>query len=159
MGNNKEFDNILNECLESLLTGGETIEQCLAQYPEQALELRPLLETALAARKVSSIQPRPEFKSRARYQFRAALQMAMATIGGAQVLRLDHLTGSLEVGKKADIAVVDLGGPHIMPHFQLSDDNLYSQLVYAGKSSDVCHVLVNGRFLMRDRQLLTMDEA
>ena len=78
MGNNKEFDNILNECLESLLTGGETIEQCLAQYPEQALELRPLLETALAARKVSSIQPRPEFKSRARYQFRAALQEAPA---------------------------------------------------------------------------------
>ena len=85
--------------------------------------------------------------------------LAMATIGGAQVLRLDHLTGSLEAGKKADIAVIDLGGPHVMPRFQLSDDNLYSQLVYASKSSDVRHVLVNGRFLMRDRQLLTMDET
>jgi 5-methylthioadenosine/S-adenosylhomocysteine deaminase len=69
------------------------------------------------------------------------------------------LTGSLEVSKKADMAVVDLGAPHIMPHFHLSDDNLYSQLVYTGKSSDVCHVLVNGRFLMRDRQLLTVDET
>jgi hypothetical protein len=76
MGKNKEFDNILEECLKRLLTGGETVEECLAQYPEQAVALRPLLETALAAKKVSGIQPRPEFKARARYQFRAALQEA-----------------------------------------------------------------------------------
>ncbi len=76
MGKTKEFDNILNECLERLLMGGETIEQCLVRYPEQAVELRPLLETAMATKRVSSIQPRPEFRSRARYQFRAALQEA-----------------------------------------------------------------------------------
>jgi hypothetical protein len=81
MGKTKEFDNILDECLERLLTGGETIEQCLVQYPEQVVELRPLLETALAAKKVSSIQPRPEFKERARYQFRAALQEIPARRG------------------------------------------------------------------------------
>jgi hypothetical protein len=76
MGKTKEFDNILDECLVRLLTGGETIEQCLAQYPGQAVALRPLLETALATKKVSNIKPRPEFRSRARYQFRAALQEA-----------------------------------------------------------------------------------
>jgi hypothetical protein len=69
----KEFDNILNECLERLLKG-ETVEQCLQGYPEQAEELKPLLETALVAKKASAIQPRADFKARARYQFRSALQ-------------------------------------------------------------------------------------
>jgi hypothetical protein len=71
MKQNKE--NVLNECLERLLEG-ETIEQCLQRYPEQAAELKPLLETALAAKKASAIQPRAEFKARARYQFRSALK-------------------------------------------------------------------------------------
>jgi hypothetical protein len=74
----KEFDNILNECLERLLIKGETIEQCLQSYPEQAAELKPLLETALVAKKASAIQPRAEFKARARYQFRSALQETAA---------------------------------------------------------------------------------
>lgn len=74
MGATKDFNNILDECLEHLLTDGETIDQCLAHYPEQTAELRPLLETALAARKVSNIQPRSEFRARARHQFRTALQ-------------------------------------------------------------------------------------
>lgn len=76
MKKNKEFDNILDECLERLLVRGETIEQCLQRYPEQAAELKPLLETALAAKKASAIQPQAEFKARARYQFREALQEA-----------------------------------------------------------------------------------
>ncbi len=69
----KRFDNILNECLERLLRG-ETIEQCLQDYPEQAAELEPLLRTALAAKRASAIQPRAEFKARARYQLQSALQ-------------------------------------------------------------------------------------
>ncbi len=72
----KEFDNVLDECLERLLIKGETIEQCLQGYPEQAAELKPLLQTALATRKAAAIQPRAEFKARARYQFHAALQEA-----------------------------------------------------------------------------------
>jgi hypothetical protein len=76
MKQNKEFDNILDECLERLLVRGETIEQCIQRYPEQAAQLKPLLETALAAKKASAIQPRAEFKARARYQFRSALQEA-----------------------------------------------------------------------------------
>lgn len=70
----KEFDNILNDCLERLLIEGQSLEQCLEYYPEQADELRPLLETALAAREASAIHPRPDFKAKARYQFRSALQ-------------------------------------------------------------------------------------
>jgi len=87
----------------------------------------------------------------------ARVAFGMATIGGAQALHLDHITGSIEVGKQADLAVVDVEGLHVTPKFSLSADNLYSQLVYAGKSADVCHVLVNGRLLMRARELLTVD--
>jgi hypothetical protein len=71
---NKEFDNILNDCLDRLLLNGESLERCLERYPEQAAELEPLLETALAAREASDIKPRPDFKAQASYQFRAALQ-------------------------------------------------------------------------------------
>ena len=74
MRKSREFDNVLDECLERLLAKGGTVEQCLRSFPEHADELEPLLETALAAKKASAIQPRPEFRDRARYQFYAALQ-------------------------------------------------------------------------------------
>jgi hypothetical protein len=69
----REFDNILDECLERIVLKGETLEQCLKRYPEQADELKPLLETVLAVKKASAVEPRPDFKARARYQFRSAL--------------------------------------------------------------------------------------
>jgi hypothetical protein len=69
----KEFNNILDECLERIVLDGETMEQCLRRYPEQAAELEPLLETVLSVKEASAIQPRPEFKARARYRFRSAL--------------------------------------------------------------------------------------
>ncbi len=71
---NKEFDNILDECLERLLINGETVEQCLQSFPEHTDELKPLLETALDVKETSAIQPSSEFRDRARYQFHAALQ-------------------------------------------------------------------------------------
>jgi len=74
MKRGRNFDDILDECLERLLTKEETLEQCLASYPEQAIELKPLLETALATKQTSAIEPSPEFKARARYEFRSALQ-------------------------------------------------------------------------------------
>ena len=74
MMKDKEFDNILDECLERILTRGETIEQCLESYPEQSAELEPLLQTALLTKRASAIKPRPEFRERARYQLRSALQ-------------------------------------------------------------------------------------
>lgn len=60
--------------MERLLVKDETIEQCLQDYPEQAANLKSLLQTALATRQAIAIQPRAEFKARARYQFRSALQ-------------------------------------------------------------------------------------
>ena len=74
MKKSREFDNILDECLERLLLKGETVEQCLASYPEQAAELEPLLHTALITKKASAIEPRHEFRARARYQFDSALR-------------------------------------------------------------------------------------
>ena len=70
----KEFDNILDECLERVLLKGETIEQCLAGQPEYAAELEPLLRTALDTKEATAIKPRSEFRERASYQFQAALR-------------------------------------------------------------------------------------
>ena len=70
----KNFEDILDDCLERLLVKGETIEDCLAIYPQQADALKPLLQTALATKKAAAIEPRPEFRARARYQFHTALQ-------------------------------------------------------------------------------------
>lgn len=81
----------------------------------------------------------------------------LATIGGAEALHLDEQIGSLQVGKKADLAVVDLNGVHNTPTFSRDPNAIYAQLVYAVKSTDVSHVLVNGRWLLRDRVLQTLD--
>ena len=68
------FDEILNECTERLLRG-ESVEQCLARYPEEATELEPLLRMALAARETSSaVEPRPEFKARVRHAVQSQLR-------------------------------------------------------------------------------------
>ncbi|MFC2033128.1 DUF5667 domain-containing protein [Chloroflexota bacterium] len=76
MKKTKEFDNILDDCLERILANGETIEQCLASYPEQAAELEPLLKTVLLTREATRVKPRREFRERARYQFQAAIREA-----------------------------------------------------------------------------------
>lgn len=84
--------------------------------------------------------------------------LAMATRIGARALHLDAVTGSLEVGKRADVIVVDLDRAHVEPRFSRDPDAVYSQIVYAAKSTDVTDVIVDGRWLLRDRRLLTIDE-
>lgn len=84
--------------------------------------------------------------------------LLMATRQGAKALFLGDVTGSLEVGKRADIIVMDAKPLHNMPHYDVNPDSVYSQIVYAGKSSDVAHVVVDGCMLMRDRALLTLNE-
>ncbi len=74
MKKDREFNNILDECLERLLVRGETLEQCLESYPEQASELEPLLQTAVATRKILAIKPDPEFMAKARHQLDRALR-------------------------------------------------------------------------------------
>jgi 5-methylthioadenosine/S-adenosylhomocysteine deaminase len=88
----------------------------------------------------------------------AATAFSLATIEGARALHLDHLIGSIEQGKRADIAVVSLDRTHQLPAFQRDPDAIYSRLVYATKSTDVRDLMVNGQLLMRDRRLLTLDE-
>ena len=85
--------------------------------------------------------------------------LAMATRIGARALHLGDVTGSLERGKRADLIVVDLERTHNVPRFERDPAAVYSQLVYAAKSTDVCDVMCDGRWLMRDRRLLTLDEA
>ena len=75
----------------------------------------------------------------------------MATIGGARVLGMESEIGSIEPGKRADLVTVDLSQPHAVPLY-----NVYSQLVYALKGSDVRDVMVNGRWIVRDRASLTL---
>jgi len=88
----------------------------------------------------------------------ASWALLMATRLGAQALHLGHLTGSLEVGKRADLILVDVSPLHNSPSFKRAADNAYAQIVYAGKSTDVSDVMVNGKWLMRAHQLLTLKE-
>jgi 5-methylthioadenosine/S-adenosylhomocysteine deaminase len=85
--------------------------------------------------------------------------LEMATSMGARALHIDHLAGSLEVGKKADLIVIDLNTTHNLPHFDRDPDAIYARIVYATKATDVKDVMVNGKWLMRDRDLLTLNEA
>jgi 5-methylthioadenosine/S-adenosylhomocysteine deaminase len=84
--------------------------------------------------------------------------LLMATRLGAQALHLGDLTGSIETGKRADLILVDLSPIHNSPSFKRAPDNAYAQIVYASKSTDVSDVMVNGKWLMRDHQLLTLKE-
>lgn len=78
--------------------------------------------------------------------------ITMATIQGARVLNLEEKIGSLIVGKKADIIVIDLNSPHLTPLY-----NPYSHIVYAANGNDVKHSVINGRIVMENRRLLTID--
>lgn len=78
----------------------------------------------------------------------------MATIRGARALHLEREIGSIEPDKRADLALVDLDTLNQTPLY-----NIYSALVYATKAADVRHVIIEGRMVMRDRRLLTLDES
>ena len=82
----------------------------------------------------------------------AASVLRMATVEGARAIGLGDQIGSLEVGKQADIIVIDAHRPHLTPLYHPD-----SHMVYAAGGGDVCHVLVAGRPLVRDRRLLTID--
>ncbi len=82
---------------------------------------------------------------------------SMATDMGARAVHLGDQIGSLEVGKRADLAVVDLNTLHNLPKFKRDPDALFARLIYAAKSTDVSDVMVNGQWLMRERELLTLD--
>jgi 5-methylthioadenosine/S-adenosylhomocysteine deaminase len=76
----------------------------------------------------------------------------MATIIGARALHMEKLIGSIEKNKRADMITISLAGAHAVPLY-----NVYSQMVYALKGSDITDVMVNGRPIVRDRRMLTLD--
>jgi 5-methylthioadenosine/S-adenosylhomocysteine deaminase len=84
----------------------------------------------------------------------AETAFSMATDMGARALRLDRMIGSIEKGKRADLIMIRLDQPHAVPIY-----NVYSQLVYALKASDVADVMVNGRVIVRNKKMLTIDPA
>ncbi len=85
--------------------------------------------------------------------------VAMATRLGARALHMEQLIGSLEPGKRADLILVDLGRAHNAPHFRRDPESVYAQLVYAAHAHDVTDVMVNGRWVLREGQLTTLDQA
>jgi len=88
----------------------------------------------------------------------ASTALTMATRLGAQAMHMGHLTGSLEAGKRADLILLDLSKLHNSPRFRRDKQNAYAQVVYAAKSTDVTDVMVNGKWVMREQKLLTLNE-
>ena len=84
----------------------------------------------------------------------AARALRMATIDGARALGLENEIGSLEIGKRADVVVVDLNQLHSSPK-----QDVISPLVYSAQPSDVRVTIIDGRVVMRDGELMTMDES
>lgn len=85
----------------------------------------------------------------------AAQALRIATIAGAKALGMGAEIGSLETGKRADVIVVDMNTLHSTPH----PCELVSALVYSAQTSDVRDVLIDGRLVMQEGELLTLDEA
>lgn len=79
--------------------------------------------------------------------------LEMVTLGGAKAMLRDHQLGSLEVGKKADMILINIDQPHIQP-----THNLLNTLIESVNSNDVTDCIVNGKILMKNREVLTLDE-
>ena len=106
-------------------------------------DLMEEMNLAADLQKVSTSDPR---------SIPAEQALAMATIDGARVIGRERDLGSLEAGKLADMVMIRLDRPHAVPLY-----NVYSQLVYALKGSDVRDVMVNGRIIVSDSRSLTLD--
>lgn len=84
--------------------------------------------------------------------------LAMATCQGAKAVHIDHLTGSIVPGKRADLILLGIEKLHNSPNFKREPEGIYAQIIYAAKSTDISDLMVNGQWLMRDRALLTLNE-
>jgi 5-methylthioadenosine/S-adenosylhomocysteine deaminase len=108
------------------------------------LDLMEEMDLAAKLQKITKMDPRA---------LGAQAVVEMATIEGAKALHMDKQIGSLEAGKKADLILIGLDQPNAVPMF-----DVYSQLAYSLKASDVETVVIGGRIVMRDRKLLTVKE-
>jgi 5-methylthioadenosine/S-adenosylhomocysteine deaminase len=108
------------------------------------LDLMEEMDLAAKLQKITKMDPRA---------LGAKSVVEMATIEGAKALHMEKQIGSLETGKKADIILISLDEPNAVPIF-----DIYAQLAYALKGSDVETVVIGGRVVMRDKKLLTLNE-
>ncbi len=108
------------------------------------LNLMEEMDLAAKLQKITKMDPRA---------LGAKAVVEMATIEGARALHMEKEIGSIEPGKKADLILLGLDAPNAVPMY-----DIYSQLAYALKGSNVETVIVGGRVVMRDKKLLTLDE-
>ncbi len=108
------------------------------------LDLMEEIDLASKLAKITKMDPRA---------LNAKDVVEMATIDGARALHMEKEIGSLETGKKADVVLISLDEPNAVPMY-----DIYSQIAYSLKGSDVETVIIGGRVVMRDRKLLTVDE-
>ncbi|MFC1822603.1 amidohydrolase family protein [Thermodesulfobacteriota bacterium] len=107
------------------------------------LDLFGEMDSAAKLAKISTLNP---------VNLDAATVLSMATVCGGRILGLEHEVGTIEVGKKADIIVLDMESPHLIPLY-----NPLSTIVYSANGGDVKDVIVNGKVLMKDRAFKTLD--
>jgi 5-methylthioadenosine/S-adenosylhomocysteine deaminase len=108
------------------------------------LDLMEEIDLAAKLAKISKMDP---------LALNAKSVVEMATIDGARALHMAKEIGSLEAGKKADLIVIGLNEPHAVPMY-----DIYAQIAYSLKGSDVETVIIGGRFVMQNHLLLTVDE-
>jgi 5-methylthioadenosine/S-adenosylhomocysteine deaminase len=109
------------------------------------LDLMEEIDLAAKLAKISKMNP---------LALNALAVVEMATIDGAKALHMENEIGSLDKGKKADLILIGLDEPNAVPMYEI-----YAQIAYALKGSDVQTVMIGGRVVMRDRKLLTVNEA
>jgi 5-methylthioadenosine/S-adenosylhomocysteine deaminase len=130
----------ISEMIERGMTVGLGTDGCASNND---LDLFREMDAVAKVHKVFELNP---------VRMDAAGVLKMATSWGAKIMGLENELGTLEVGKKADIIVVDLQAPHLIPLY-----NPQSSLVYAANGGDVKDVIVNGKVLMKDRAFMTLD--
>lgn len=108
------------------------------------MDMFEVMRTAAFLQKVTTMNPAV---------LPAATTLRMATLGGAEALNMEDEIGSLEVGKKADLILIDLSGAHMRPI-----NNLENSLVYCANANDIETVICDGQILMENRRILTLDE-
>jgi len=128
------------ELLKAGVTVGLGTDGCASN---NNLDLFSEMDTAAKLHKVNAMNPT---------LMDAVTVLKMATIEGARALGLQDIIGSLEIGKKADIIIIDTHKPHLVPVY-----NPVSHIVYAAQGSDVQDVIVDGRILIKDRKILTVN--
>src|SRR5277367_2514910 len=108
------------------------------------LDLMEEMDLAAKLQKITKMNP---------LALNAQAVVEMATIDGARALHMEKEIGSLEAGKKADVILIGLDAPNAVPMY-----DIYAQIAYSLKASDVETVVIAGRVVMRERKLLTIDE-